>query len=190
MARLVFILVVSVLLTAGSGYSLWSPKQHAASGATRQASAKTSKPSVRKGGSSAAKSGKSRKQSAAPRQRGRLHAAPSGHAAAAKGAKSSGRKGAAAARGRSKSAPPPVPRGQQAPAPDRVKEIQQALIQRGYLKGEPSGQWNQDSVDALRRFQEDQKMEASGKLSSLALIHLGLGPKRDTPAQQRTEQPQ
>lgn len=84
-----------------------------------------------------------------------------------------------------------MPRGQQAPTPDRVKEIQKALIDRGYLHGGPTGVWGQDSVDALRRFQEEKNIMANGKLSSLSLIHLGLGPKRDTPAQpQRTEQQQ
>lgn len=80
------------------------------------------------------------------------------------------------------------PRGQQAPTPERYREIQQALAERGYLQGEPSGVWDQESTAALRRFQEDKKIEATGKLSSLSLIYLGLGPKRDGPAQQRTEQ--
>jgi hypothetical protein len=67
--------------------------------------------------------------------------------------------------------------GQTAPTPDRYKEIQQALVQKGYLHGEPSGQWNQDSMEALRRFQHDQNLAPSGKLDSLSLIALGLGPK-------------
>ena len=73
------------------------------------------------------------------------------------------------------------------PTPERYKEIQQALAQKGYFKGEISGQWGPDSVDALRRFQADQKLEADGKLGSLSLIALGLGPKRIT-AQARTDQ--
>ena len=66
------------------------------------------------------------------------------------------------------------------PTPDRYKEIQQALVSKGYLKSEPTGAWNQESVDALRRFQQDQSLEASGKIDSLSLIALGLGPKRET----------
>lgn len=63
------------------------------------------------------------------------------------------------------------------PTPERYKEIQQALAQKGYLHSEPSGVWNQESADALRRFQQDQNLDPSGKLDSLSLIALGLGPK-------------
>ena len=66
---------------------------------------------------------------------------------------------------------------QTAPTPDRYKEIQTALATKGYLHGEPNGVWSQDSADALRRFQQDQNLQASGKLDSLSLIALGLGPK-------------
>jgi hypothetical protein len=34
-------------------------------------------------------------------------------------------------------------------------------------------------VDALKRFQRDQNIGDDGKLGSLSLIALGLGPKRD-----------
>ena len=66
------------------------------------------------------------------------------------------------------------------PSEQRYKEIQAALVSKGYLHGEPTGTWNQESVDALRRFQEDQKLEPTGKLDSLSLIALGLGPKHET----------
>lgn len=67
--------------------------------------------------------------------------------------------------------------GQTAPTPDRYKEIQEALARKGYLHGEASGVWDKGSADALRRFQQDQNLEASGKLDSLSIIALGLGPK-------------
>jgi len=66
---------------------------------------------------------------------------------------------------------------QLAPTPDRYKEIQSALAQRGYLKKDPSGVWDPESADALRRFQQDQSLEATGKLNSLSLMALGLGAK-------------
>ncbi len=69
---------------------------------------------------------------------------------------------------------------QAAPTPERYKEIQQALAARGYFKGDVNGTWGPDSMDALRRFQGDQNLEADGKLGSLSLIALGLGPKRIT----------
>ena len=64
------------------------------------------------------------------------------------------------------------------PTPDRYREIQQALQQKGYLQGEPNGKWDAGSMEALKRFQEDQNLNASGKLDSLSLIALGLGPQR------------
>jgi peptidoglycan hydrolase-like protein with peptidoglycan-binding domain len=67
-----------------------------------------------------------------------------------------------------------------APTPDRYKEIQDALAKKGYLHGEATGAWDQESADALRRFQQDQNLQPSGKLDSLSLIALGLGPKHDT----------
>ncbi len=88
------------------------------------------------------------------------------------------------ARTKSKSKKPAVTtarRGYQAtPTPERYKEIQQALASRGYFKGEVNGQWGPESVDALRRFQSDQNLEPDGKLGSLSLIAMGLGPKRMT----------
>ena len=69
---------------------------------------------------------------------------------------------------------------QQAPTSDRYKEIQQALVDKGYLHADANGQWGPDSVDALRRFQTDQNITADGKVGALSLIALGLGPKRLT----------
>jgi hypothetical protein len=69
---------------------------------------------------------------------------------------------------------------QQAPTPDRYKEIQQALATKGYFRGEPNGQWGDESTDALKRFQTDQNLMPDGKINSLSLIALGLGPKRLT----------
>jgi murein L,D-transpeptidase YcbB/YkuD len=67
---------------------------------------------------------------------------------------------------------------QQAPTPARYKEIQQSLASKGYFHGEPTGEWGPDSVDALKRFQADQNLTTDGKIGSLSLIALGLGPKR------------
>ena len=67
---------------------------------------------------------------------------------------------------------------QQAPTPERYKEIQQALAGKGYFQGEPNGTWGPDSVDALKRFQAEQNLTPDGKIGSLSLIALGLGPKR------------
>jgi len=72
---------------------------------------------------------------------------------------------------------------QLAPTPDRYKEIQSALAAKGYLKPEDAnGSWNQASADALKRFQSEQNIESTGKINSLSLIALGLGPKHETPS--------
>lgn len=71
----------------------------------------------------------------------------------------------------------PVQRSQAAPTSDRYREIQQALVDKGYLKAEPTGVWDADTQDAMRRFQADQKLDQTGKINSLSLISLGLGPK-------------
>ncbi len=69
---------------------------------------------------------------------------------------------------------------QLAPTPDRYHEIQQALASRGYLQpDQATGAWDQNSADALKRFQQEQNIDASGKINSLSLIALGLGPKHD-----------
>ena len=86
----------------------------------------------------------------------------------------------AARRSKGKIARVPARSYQQAPTPDRYKEIQQALASKGYLQSEPNGQWGPESADALKRFQADQSLMPDGKINSLSLIALGLGPKRLT----------
>lgn len=71
----------------------------------------------------------------------------------------------------------PRPSYQLHPDPERYQQIQQALSDRGYFHGQVNGQWGEDSVDALKRFQADQKLENDGKLNALTLTGLGLGPK-------------
>ena len=69
---------------------------------------------------------------------------------------------------------------QMSPTPDRYREIQGALASKGYLKPEDAtGTWNQTSADAMKKFQAEQNLESSGKIDSLSLIALGLGPHRD-----------
>lgn len=70
---------------------------------------------------------------------------------------------------------------QLAPTPERYRDIQGALASKGYLKTAPTGVWDADSADALRRFQQDQSLEPSGKVNSLSLIALGLGAKHTSP---------
>lgn len=70
-----------------------------------------------------------------------------------------------------------------APAPERYKEIQDALVAKGYLKPEEaSGAWTPASTEALKKFQSEQNLDSSGRINSLSLIALGLGPKHDASA--------
>lgn len=76
------------------------------------------------------------------------------------------------------------------PTPDRYKQIQDALASKGYLSAEQAnGQWGDASSDALKRFQTDQNLDASGKINSLSLIALGLGPSRETASRLKTPAP-
>ena len=79
---------------------------------------------------------------------------------------------------------------QKEPAPDRYKEIQQSLAEKGYFAGPVNGTWGPDSVEALKRFQRDQNIGDDGKLGSLSLIALGLGPKRGAPGSSGAEKPE
>jgi peptidoglycan hydrolase-like protein with peptidoglycan-binding domain len=66
-----------------------------------------------------------------------------------------------------------------APAPERYQEIQQALAAKGYGPRTPDGVWGTDWSAALKRFQQDRKLEPTGKIDALSLITLGLGPQRE-----------
>jgi len=71
---------------------------------------------------------------------------------------------------------------QSTPTPDRYKEIQQALASKGSMaRRSSSGVWVASSVERLNELRQDQSLEPSGKIDSLSLIALGLGPKRDSP---------
>ncbi len=72
--------------------------------------------------------------------------------------------------------------GQMSPTPERYREIQEALSRTGYLEGPATGVWDARSTESLKRFQEAQNLKPDGKLDSLSLIALGLGPKREAQA--------
>jgi peptidoglycan hydrolase-like protein with peptidoglycan-binding domain len=66
-------------------------------------------------------------------------------------------------------------RGQQAPTPDRISEIQAALSKDGSFNGTPSGKWDDSTVAAMRSFQSAHGLSPTGKLDALTLQKLGLG---------------
>jgi hypothetical protein len=86
-------------------------------------------------------------------------------------------------RGAKKSRQPARPKGQAAPEAARIQEIQQALTAKGYPVS-ASGQLDEATKTALTKFQTDNNLKnfsGKGKLDSLTLIALGLGPQREPP---------
>jgi hypothetical protein len=67
-------------------------------------------------------------------------------------------------------------RGQQAIDPERVTQIQQALIREHYLNGEASGRWDATTVTAMQKYQADHGWQTKLMPDSRALKNLGLGP--------------
>jgi hypothetical protein len=66
-------------------------------------------------------------------------------------------------------------RGQMAPTPERITEIQEALSKNGAMSSAPSGKWDDSTADAMRKFQAAHGLNPTGKLDAQTLNHLGLG---------------
>jgi len=66
-------------------------------------------------------------------------------------------------------------KGQAAPTPDRISEIQGALAERGIFNGTPSGKWDDSTVAAMKKFQSSNGLNPTGKLDALTLQKLGFG---------------
>jgi len=66
-------------------------------------------------------------------------------------------------------------KGQAAPTPERISQIQEALAKRGAFTGTPTGKWDDSTVEAMKKFQSSNGLTSSGKLDALTLEKLGLG---------------
>jgi peptidoglycan hydrolase-like protein with peptidoglycan-binding domain len=62
------------------------------------------------------------------------------------------------------------------PEPERIQEIQEALIREGYLTQEPTGKWDDATRNAMRHYQESKGFRATGLPEAKTLMKLGLGP--------------
>jgi hypothetical protein len=71
-------------------------------------------------------------------------------------------------------------RGQQAIQPDRVTEIQQALVREHYLSADPDGDWDTTTVAAMQKYQADHGWQTKLMPDPRALKNLGLGPDYST----------
>jgi peptidoglycan hydrolase-like protein with peptidoglycan-binding domain len=61
-------------------------------------------------------------------------------------------------------------------APERVEQIQQALIGAGDLHGAPTGRWDAETRDAMSRYQAENGFGVTGLPDAKSLMKLGLGP--------------
>jgi hypothetical protein len=112
--------------------------------------------------------------SLAPAHASHIHRSPtSGHAKVSKKAKAASKK----------------IHGQRQIDPDRAREIQSALIKENYLSGEPSGQWDAHSEQAMQKYQADHGWQTRITPDSRALIKLGLGPGAAATTQTASETP-
>jgi peptidoglycan hydrolase-like protein with peptidoglycan-binding domain len=66
-------------------------------------------------------------------------------------------------------------KGQMAPTPERITEIQGALVRKGVFTGTPTGEWDDSTVDAMKKFQTANGLNPTGKVDALTLQKLGLG---------------
>ena len=67
-------------------------------------------------------------------------------------------------------------RAQLRPEPERIQEIQQALVRAGYLNEEPNARWDDQTRDAMRRYQAGHGFPETGLPEAKSLMKLGLGP--------------
>ena len=75
----------------------------------------------------------------------------------------------------SKSKRKPKVKGQTAPTADRIREIQTALQKDGSYEGTPTGKWDAATVDAMRKYQDKNGLNPTGKIDAGSLNKLGLG---------------
>ncbi len=66
-------------------------------------------------------------------------------------------------------------RGQKAPDPQRIIQIQQALAKDGSFAGTPNGKWDASTVEGMKKFQAAHGLNPSGKMDAKTLQQLGLG---------------
>jgi hypothetical protein len=66
-------------------------------------------------------------------------------------------------------------KGQAAPTPDRIKDIQAALQKDGSYEGAPTGKWDAPTMDAMKKYQDKNGITPTGKIDAVTLEKLGLG---------------
>jgi|SRR5579875_1735631 hypothetical protein len=59
---------------------------------------------------------------------------------------------------------------------ERAEQIQEALIQAGDLHGQPTGRWDEQTREAMKRYQQANGFNATGLPDAKSLMKMGLGP--------------
>lgn len=75
-------------------------------------------------------------------------------------------------------APAPTPRASGIP-PERVMEIQNALLKVGYYQGEANGVYDENTKQAMKQYQQANNLQASGMPSAHALKKLGVAKRKN-----------
>jgi hypothetical protein len=57
---------------------------------------------------------------------------------------------------------------------ERIKQIQEVLAKKGYYTGEITGQYDEATIEAMRRFQETNRIDVTGYATAQSLRLLGL----------------
>lgn len=136
-----------------------------APGAAAQSAHKPGAKPAGSSGTSSAKPGSTIKQGSASKTSSTVRTGSTGKASS--GTKSGKKKSMSARSART--------RGQMAPTTDRIREIQSALANAGTYSGEPTGKWDSNTTEAMKKFQQSNGLTPTGKLGALSLQKLGLG---------------
>ncbi len=83
-------------------------------------------------------------------------------------------------------AKPKPPLGQRSIDDERATQLQAALIRAGYLTGQPSGHWDEQTEAAMAKLQADNGWQTKLVPDSRAIIKIGLGPANDSIATDST----
>lgn len=62
---------------------------------------------------------------------------------------------------------------------ERVTEIQNALIKAGFLEGPASGQYDENTIQAMKQFQQSNRLSQTGMPSASTLKKLGVAKRSD-----------
>jgi peptidoglycan hydrolase-like protein with peptidoglycan-binding domain len=73
---------------------------------------------------------------------------------------------------------PAAPSFVQPLAPSALRVVQERLHTAGLYNGAITGEWNEESQNALQRFQENRQLQVTGQLNAATASALGLSPQQ------------